>query len=443
MNKGKKSSIESLFYNNKFLMVFSVVVAILLWASVKINYSADVTRTLSDVKVNIADNISLPEDYKAFFNEDDLYVEVEVSGKAYNINQRAFSKDDIVVETAGSYVDSAGQKTISLTAKLADTTGATDVVITKVIPSTITVYFDKEVTDTFNVVANLANDIKSLATDKFTVGNIVPSMTTVDVKGPATIINKLEKVYFNAKIDEDSLPLSATKEIEAEIAYVLDRSSDSKYLSCPGINESNPATVTIPLYVSKQVNTAVKFVNQPAVYNEETPKFTVYPSKVNVLYNSKDEEIENLYVGTVDFSNVSNKVNYFEFPVDEKLGVNLVDKSISKFTVSLDMSSMSSVTLKQTPGKIVLLNQDENYSYSINFEKSELNSVTVMGPKEKLEKITEEDIQIEINVSSLSLMRNNEQLVEVSNISIVTDGFDDCWIYGKYKAYISVEAKEQ
>ncbi|MBO7319707.1 MAG: hypothetical protein J6V06_06800, partial [Clostridia bacterium] len=68
MNKGKKSSIESLFYNNKFLMVFSVVVAVLLWASVKINYSADVTRTLSDVKVNIADNISLPEDYKAFFN---------------------------------------------------------------------------------------------------------------------------------------------------------------------------------------------------------------------------------------------------------------------------------------------------------------------------------------------------------------------------------------
>ena len=442
MNKGKKSSIESLFYNNKFLMVFSVIVAVLLWASVKINYSADVTRTLSDVKVNIADNISLPEDYKAFFNEDDLYVEVEVSGKAYNINQRAFSKDDIIVETVSSYVDSAGQKTINLTAKLADTTGTTDVVITKVVPSAITVYFDKEVTDTFNVVANLQNDISSLATDEFTVGNIVPSMTTIDVKGPATIINKLEKVYFNAKLDEDLLPLKTTKEIEAEISYVLDRLSDSKYLSCPGINESNPPTVTIPLYVSKQVNTSVKFVNQPAAYNDTIPEFKVYPAKVNVLYNSKDEEIENLFVGTVDFRNVSNKVNYFEFPVDEKLGVNLVDKSISKFTVSLDMSSMSSVTLQKTPAKIVFLNQDESYSYTINFEKSELNSVTVMGPKDKLDNITEEDMQIEINVSSLSLMRSNEQLVEVSNISIVSEGFDDCWVYGKYNAYISVEEKE-
>ena len=105
------------------------------------------------------------------------------------------------------------------------------------------------------------------------------------------------------------LPLTATKEVEAEISYVLDRTSDSKYLSCPGINESNPATVTIPLYVSKEVGASVKFVNQPAIYSEEAPKFTVYPSKVNVLYNSKDEEIENFYVGTVDFSNVSNKVN--------------------------------------------------------------------------------------------------------------------------------------
>ena len=147
------------------------------------------------------------------------------------------------------------------------------------------------------------------------------------------------------------------------------------------------------------------------------------------------------YVGTIDFSNVSNKVNYFEFPVDEKLVVSLVDKSITKFTVTIDMSSMSSVTLNKTPSKIVFTNPDENYNYTINYEKSELDSITVIGPKSKLDKITEEDIQIDINVSSMSLMRSNEQLVEVSNISIDSEGFEDCWVYGKYKAYISVEEK--
>ena len=442
MSKNKKSSIEGLFYNNKFLMVFSVIVAIILWATVKINYSADTTRTISDLKINLANTVSQAEDLEAFFGSEDLLAEVEVSGKAYNINQHAITKDDIIVEATGSYVDSAGYKVLTLTAKLADTSTATDVNITRVSPSSITVYFDRKTTGTFNVEAKLENDMDSLVSDEFTVGQPVPSMSTVEVTGPATILNKLSKVYFNAQIDEAKLPLTATKEVAAEISYQLDRIADSKYLTCTSINdESNPATVTIPLYVSKEVATSVKFVNQPAVYSEEMPKFTVYPSKVNVLYNTKDEAIETLYVGTVDFSNVSNKVNYFEFPIDEKLGVNIVDKSISKFSVSLDMSSMSSMTLEKTPSKIVLLNQDENYNYIIDFEKSELDSITVIGPQSSISKITYEDVQVEINVSSLSLTRDQEQVVEVSNISIASKEISDCWIYGKYKAYITVEPK--
>lgn len=442
MSKNQKSSIEGLFYNNKFLMIFSVIVAILLWATVKINYSADATRTVSDLKISLSNTVSQAEDIEAFFGSEDLLADVEVSGKAYNINQHALTKDDIIVEAIGSYVDTAGYKVLTLTAKLADTSNATDVNITKITPSTVTVYFDRKTTGSFNVEAKLENDMDTLVSDEFTVGQPVPSMSTVEVTGPATILNKLSKVYFNAQIDEENLPLTATKEVAAEISYQLDRAADSKYLTCSSINdESNPATVTIPLYVSKDVDTSVKFINQPAIYSEKLPEFKVNPSKVNVLYNTKDEEIETLYVGTIDFSNVSDKVNYFEFPVDEKLGVNIVDKSIGNFTVSLDMSSMSSVTMEKTPSKIVLLNQDENYNYIINYESSELNAITVIGPAESLSKITNEDIQIEINVSSLSLTRTDEQPVEVSNISIASDKVNDCWIYGKYKAYISVEPK--
>lgn len=442
MSKNQKSSIEGLFYNNKFLMAFSIIVAILLWATVKINYSADTARTVSDLKINIASTVNQSGDLEAFFGNEEILAEVEVTGKAYNINQHALNKDDIIVEATGSYVDSAGYKVLTLTAKIAETSAASDVQITKISPSTITVYFDRKTTGTFNVEAKLENDMNSLVSDEFTVGQPVPSMSTVEVTGPATILNKLSKVYFNAQIDEENLPLTSTKEVAAEISYQLDRMADSKYLVCSSINdESNPATVTIPLYVSKDVEASVKFVNQPAVYSEAMPSFSVSPSKVNVLYNTKDEAIETLYVGTVDFSNVSNKVNYFEFPVDDKLGVNIVDKSIVKFSVTLDMSSMSSMTLDKTPSKIVLLNQDENYNYIINYEKSELDAIKVIGPYSSIGEITYEDVQVEINVSSLDLTDGTEQEVEVSNISIAAEDIDDCWIYGKYKAYITVEPK--
>ena len=55
---------------------------------------------------------------------------------------------------------------------------------------------------------------------------------------------------------------------------------------------------------------------------------------------------------------------------------------------------------------------------------------------------TREDIQVEINVSSLDLEESGEQIVEVSNISIVSEDFEDCWVFGKYKAYIAVGVKE-
>lgn len=444
MNKGKKSSVEGLFYNNKFLMVFSVLVAIAVWASVKINYSDETTRYFSDVKINISSAVTQSGEYEAFYGSESILAGVEVRGKAYNINQYALSKDDIIVETSGAYIDSAGYKVLTLSARLSETSGATDVEITKVEPSTITVYYDRKTTDTFNVEAQLDNDLESLVTDEFTVGQPVPSMSTIEVTGPATILNKLAKVYFRAQINETDISLTATKEVPAEIVFQLDRASEGKYLICEGINdESNPATVTIPLYVDKEVPAAVKFVNQPAVYSENPPKYKINPGKIHVLYSSTEtEEMNNLYVGTVDFSTVSNKVNYFEFPVDEKLGVNIVDKTIEKFTVSLDMSSMDKVTLDKTPGKVVFINQDEGFTYSINYEKSDLGAITVIGPAESLRDISAEDIQIEINVSSLSKMRTSEQIVDVSNISISSDKFNDCWVYGKYKVAISVEPKE-
>lgn len=442
MAKNKKISLESLFYNNRFLMIFSVLVALSLWTSVKINYSDETTRYLSDIKVNINTSVSQTGEYEAFYDAESILASVEVSGKAYNINQYALSKDDIIVETANTYVDSAGYKVLTLTAKIAETSGVTGVEITKVEPSSITVYYDRKTTDTFNVEAKLDNDLSTLVDKKYTVGQLVPSMSTVEVTGPATILNKLTKVYFHARINEEELPLTATKEVPAEVSFQLDRANEGKYLVCQAIDESNPATVTVPLYISKEVPTAVKFVNQPAIYGEEPPMYKITPSKVTVLYNSNEAgEIDTLYVGTVDFSGVSNAHNYFEFAVDEKLGVSIVDKSVEKFAVSLDMSSMNKKTLDKTPGKIVFINQDENYTYSINYEKSSLNNIVVMGPDESLRNITADDVQIEINVSSLSKTRSTEQTVTVSNISIASDNFSDCWIYGKYEACITVEEK--
>ena len=442
MNNSRKSIIERIVFNDRALMVFCVIMAIVIWASVKINYSDEVTRTLSDVKINITASVDEGAELTAFIDETELYCEVTVKGKSYDINAYSLSKDEIIVEATGAYVDSAGYRVLNLSAKTADG-GMSDIEITKISPSSISVYYDRKTTDTFNVEAKLGNDLSSLVEGEYAVGQPVPSMNTVDVTGPATILNRLSKVYFTAQIKEDNLPLTASKNLPAKIAFDLENEEEAKYLICEGVNnESNPATVTVPVYVTKEVETAVKFVNQPAIFSEKVEAVAISPKTVKISYNPQDDEnFDKLYVATIDFSKISNKMNNFEFPVDEKLGVTLVDKEIERFNVSVNMSEMSSKTLDKAPTKVVFLNQDENYNYAVDFENSNLDEIVLIGPKKSLQKITADDIQVEINVSSLTVNSRILQKVKVSNISIQSDEIEDCWVYGEYFTVLSINAK--
>lgn len=442
MNNSRKSIIEKIVFNNKALMIFSVIVAILIWATVKINYSDEVTRTLTGVKVNITATVDQDSELVAFIDESELYCEVEVKGKSYDINSYALNKDEIIVEASGNFVDSAGYKDLTLTAKTADG-GMADVEFGKITPSIISVYYDRQTDDTFNVEAKLSNDLATLTEGDYAVGQPVASMNTVKVIGPAGVLKTLKKVYFTASIKDDALPLTATKNIPAKISFDIENEEEARYLICEGINnESNPATVTVPVYVTKEVETGIKFVNQPKSFTESVKGVKISPDKVKISYNPQEsEQFDKLDIGTIDFSKISNKVNYFEIPVDEKLGVTLTDKTLQKFDVSVDMSDMQSKTLKKAPTKIVYLNQSENYNYSVDFENSSLDEIVIIGPAESLKKIDEDDIQVEINVSSLSVNSRIVQRVKVNNISIQSDEVDDCWVYGEYEAVLTINAK--
>ncbi len=441
MSKSNKSIIEKIIYNNKLLMVFCLIVSVILWAAVKINYSAETTRTISDVKITVTNNTEGSE-LVPFIGEE-IFAEVVVSGKAYNINTYALSKDDIVVEASGGYIDSAGFKNLTLTVKASETGDLSDVKITSVSPATISVYYDRKMTETFDVEARITNDIASLAEGEFVVGQPVPSVSTVEVTGPATVLNKMTKVYFDGSVIEDELPLTQAKVIPADISYELESKRYAKYLVCENINdESNPATVTIPVYVTKDIPTQVKFINQPAYFTENPPKVKITPSQLKVSYNpAESEDFEFITVGTVDFRDLLNKVNSFYFEIDEKFKKPGIDTSFGQFKVTVDMSSMSKKTFDITDGKVVLLNQIEGFTYSVDTSRSNFDSVVVIGPKSSLDKITADDIQVEINVSSLSLKSRGTQSIEVSNISIVNEEVNDCWIYGKYDAVIGVTAQ--
>ncbi len=432
--ENKKTIYERIFYNNKLILVLSFVLAIVLWAVVKVNYSENATRVITDVRVTLDASLAAENDFVPFYDSDMLTVDVEVSGKPFDINNYSLSREDITIEATSGYIDAAGYKALTLTPVT-----ESGVNVVKITPSTVTVYFDRMRSAQVNVEARLTNEADTLVGEGFSVGQIAASESTATVSGPASVVDNLSKVYFEATVPDEQLPLSQTTEVTARISYALDKERDSRFLVCENVGtDANPATVTIPVYQVSLVPTAVKFVNQPPAFDDEPPRFTITPAQVEISYTPGEEDYTSFTVGTIDFAKLKNGVNRFRMTADETGAALLRNSADNEFNVLVDLRGMQSKTLDATGSKVVFLNQAGDKKYNAGLTAEDLGSVQIIGPAASLEKLTADQLQIEINVSSLKTETTVWQSVRVSNISIRAAGVDDCWVFGSYHTRVQV-----
>lgn len=434
----KKTTLyERIFYNNKMILVLSFVFAIILWAVVKVNYSENATRVITDVRVTLDASLAAENDFVPFYDDETLSVDVEVSGKPFDINTYSLSRDDIVIEATSGYIDTPGYRSLTLTPVT-----ESGVNVVKVTPSAVSVYFDRMRTSQVNVEAKLTNETASLVGDGYSVGQVAPSVNTANVSGPASVVDNLSKVYFEATVPDDQLPLTQTTEVTAEISYALDKQRDSRFLVCDNVGtDANPATVTIPVYKVSLVPTTVKFVNQPPAFDNAPPRVTITPAEVEISYATDDEDRTAFTVGTIDFCNLKNGVNKFRLTADESDASMLRNSAETEFMVLVDLRNMRSKTLDATGSNVVFLNPSGAKKYTADLRQDGLGELQLIGPAASLAKLTADQLQIEINVSSLKTDTAAWQTVKVSNISIRDESVEDCWASGTYSARVRVSNK--
>ena len=111
--KKNKFSIGRLFYNDKFVMIFSVLVSIILWFTVSAtNTSTESHKVISDIPVTIELSQNAKDNDLMVFN-DNQTASVSVSGSSFIVSQ--VQKENILVTAlqAGS-IDRAGTYTLVL-----------------------------------------------------------------------------------------------------------------------------------------------------------------------------------------------------------------------------------------------------------------------------------------------------------------------------------------
>lgn len=414
----KRLTLHGIFMNNKFVLAFSILVSVIIWGAVSMTVSPEETRVVENVKVTLEQ--SEDSGYQAFGFED-TYVDVTVKGKKYLISAGALSAEDITVVAKSNYVDFSGSQTLSITATV---NNASDVVITNISQKNVTVYFDTLKTSQVPLEVKIDND--NIVPDGYVHENPIPSYSTVTVSGPASEINKIEKVIAEVEILEE---ITETTAFNAEISAVTSNGSKARYIEIQDDMEN--FTVTIPVSKVEEIEISVRYINMPEYYNENMPEVNIYPSKVKVsAAQSVLDEMDSLMIGTIDFKTLKNENNKFTFSLSDIDEVKILD-DVTEVQVAVNCYPMDMEKFNVPAENITFLNLGDEYSATL-ISKS-IKNVKIVGPDEEILKLDEEtQLFAKVDLSSVKLGTNEY------TADIYIQNNDTCWAYGQYTVKVNV-----
>ncbi len=413
----KKSLINKLFQNDKIVFVFSVLAAVLIWIMVVVGASSHSTRVIKGVKVTIDSSVPSQFDLDVF-GESEFYVDVTVSGKKYLLSN--LTEKDIVVNAVTNNVNSAGVHNLALYSEAAN--GKSDFTVSSLSQKSVNVYFDTTKSVQLVVEPEIVTNGSAIVSDGFTSGDINLSETSVTITGPSTEINKISRVVTRYVLKS---PLVSNMSAETEV-IPLDENNRSDFLYLE--MSTHKVILTIPVFKVKTADAIVTFKNAPDNYVVTPLEYTVFPGSADfdILVDEYDKTNQ-VSVGTIDFRNLYPGNDTFVFNTND---VPLSDDSVSEFKVSVDLSDYAQEYIKVSTDKIVV-NNPNNLEYKI----SELNkSIAIVGKKDELGRITEDMINIEIDLSSLAITEGET----VSLPAVVTVNDPSCWVCGTYMVEVTL-----
>ena len=418
----KKQRISDLFYDNRFLMVFSVVAAIIFWLVVVVEFGVEVEKEIKGIDV-VIDYDRIEEDLGLKpFGQKNFTVDVTVSGKKYIVDADEIA-DEIEVKANTSYVSTAGNAAL----KLSVTSDSSIYEIVDCSTDEIIVYFDYPGSKELVIEPEITFDGEPVADGYYMGEYIFPDSNTVKVTGPETEVNRIDRVIARASVGGK---LHENKTVDAELVAV-----NASGETVPNISfnkKSDVINLTLPVYKLAQLPLRCGFENRPSDYVDDRMLplvYTVSPSAAEMgLPEKKLESIDAFEIMTIDFSQLKEGVNVFKVKASDISNAVVVDGT-DEFTVTVTVNGMSSKSLKVNQ-EVTFINAPEDIKYEL--VKLDFSEITVIGPENSIESIDSENVSLTADLSDVSAEMKGNVTVPVN----VTE--NDCWIYGSYTATILV-----
>lgn len=418
----KNIKIGKLFYSNKFVAVFSVLLSFIIWVCVASNGSESVPVVIGDIPVDIQLSENAVQDGLQVFGAQNITARVEIKGNRFVVGQ--VTKDNIQVSATQSAMSimSPGNYTLELSAKKVGVLQDYEIV-GGVKPSVITVMVDRYRETEFNVESEINFNPKA----GYFVGATTLSSPKVTLSGPETEISKIKKVKVASNIPgEVSTPLNFKLPIVMYDAY--DKVITSETIKC----SANEVDVNIPVLMKKEFSIVPKFSNLPSEIDfNHTYKdaIKITPSKLEIA-GPEDviSTMKNITLEEVDFRSVNMQSCRFKLPINLPQGCRSLN-NVYEADLFINMYPFREkvITINQFEYKGVPEGKTANvYNGSIN--------VTVLAPARVINYIKPSDIVAEIDFSDKKDFSSSME----TPINVYVKELKDVWVSGEYRVNVNL-----
>lgn len=411
----KKIKLNKLFYNNKFVALFSVASSIIIWVVMSFSDTQSTPITINDIPVNIALSDAAIEDGLQIFKGKDISASVEISGSRFVVGQ--VTKNDIQVFTpqSASTITSPGNYTLELSAKKIERVGAFQnyEIVSDVKPSVVTVMVDRYREAEFTIEPEINFTPKS----NFYVGATNLSEQKIILSGPESEISKVKKVKVSA-----NLPGKTDSTISLKLPIDLYDAYDKKIMSETISTSIKEVEVNIPILAKKEVSVIANFENVP--YNLDLSKSLVNVSPAKLEIAGPEDTIKNLKTINLDkinLNDVSLQNSNFELPINLPQNCkSLTGVYTAKINFDLSQFKEKNITINKISFKNVPIGKKASvYDNTIN--------VKIIAPANEINNIKSSDITAEIDFYEKTDVTTSMQMP----VKFSIHNFK-CWVCGEH-----------
>lgn len=414
-------SLKKLFGNKKFTVPFSIFTAFVMWLVITINQKPTMERTFNELTANI--NLE-----NTYVSENGMNIIGDISSQKFTVTVRgpsyivsSLKSSDLYVYASAASVNTPGEYNLEVSAN--SNTSKNEYEFLSISPATVKVGFDYVDTKEFNIkaVANGVSASKGLIAENSVVSGTESS--TVTIKGPRTVINKIDSVIAYADVNK---VLSSSETFDASI-ILYDEQGEEISLENLTLSTSK-VKVTVPISKKATVSVKADFTNIPSGFSKDSIKYSVDHQTVTVIGTPEAiDKITQVTLSAIDITNISLGSKSFDVSAKLPDGVRLLD-TIDHFTVTVDMTGYVERTFNIANVRYTGLS-----SNLVVTSASTVKNVKICGPKSVVNKLNESMLYAELDLSDRAA---GEHTVTAK---IVSSEYNNIWQVGTYATTVIIK----